>query len=62
MVNGADIFDPEAISNAFNKHFTEIGPNLAAHISTNASLAVINVKRTSLVFELHEVSTAYISR
>ena len=62
MVNGSEISDPEAISNAFNEYFTEIGPNLAALIPTNTSSAVDNINRNNLVFELHEVSTIQISR
>ena len=34
LVNGSEISDPEAISNAINEYFTEIGPNLAAQIPT----------------------------
>ena len=62
VVNGSEISDPEAISNAFNEYFTEIGPNLAAQIPTNTSSAVDNINRNDLVFELHEVSTVQISR
>jgi hypothetical protein len=63
VVNGTKISDPKAISNAFNEYFTEIGPNLAAQIPTNASSAVVNnINRNNLVFELHEVSTVQISR
>jgi hypothetical protein len=59
VVNGTEISDPEAISNAFNEYFTEIGPNLAAQIPTNTSSAVINnINRNNLVFE----STVQISR
>ncbi len=62
VVNGSEISDPEAISNAFNEYFAEIGPNLAAQIPTNTSSAVDNINRNNLVFELHEVSTVQISR
>ncbi len=66
VVNGSEISDPEAISNAFNEYFTEIGPNLADQIPTNTSSAVDNINRSNLVFELHEVqalqSTVQISR
>jgi hypothetical protein len=62
VVNGTEISDPEAISNAFNEYFTEIGSNLAAQIPTNTSSAVNNITRNNLVFELHEVSTDQISR
>ena len=57
VVNGTEISDPEAISNAFNEYFTEIGPNLAAQIPTNTNSAVNNINRNNLVFQLHEVST-----
>jgi hypothetical protein len=62
VVNGTEISDPEAISNAFNKYFTEIGPNLAAQIPTNTKSAVNNINRNNFVFQLHEVSTVQISR
>ena len=62
MVNGTEISDLEAISNAFNDYFTEIDPNLAAQIPTNTNSAVNNINRNNLVFQLHEVSTFQISR
>ena len=62
MVNGGEISDPEAISNAFNEYFTEIGPNLAVQIPTNTSSAVDNINCNNLVLEMHEVSTVQISR
>ena len=62
VVNGTEISDPEAISNAFNEYFTEIGPNLAAQIPTKTNSAVNNINCNNLVFELHEVSTVQISR
>jgi hypothetical protein len=38
LQDGTEITDPVAISNVFNKHFTEIGrrPKLAAQIPTTA--------------------------
>ena len=54
--------DPEAISNAFNEYFKEIGPKLAAQFPTNTSSAVNNINRKNLFFELHEVSTVQIYR
>jgi hypothetical protein len=38
LQEGTEITDPVAISNVFNKHFTEIGrrPKLAAQIPTTA--------------------------
>ena len=57
--DGIEITDPVAISNIFNKHFTEIGPKLAAQISTT-NAAPLNIQQCSDVFELHEVSPFHV--
>ena len=61
--DGIEITDPVAISNILiisnNKHFTEIGPKLAAQISTT-NAAPLNIQHCSDVFELHEVSPFHV--
>ena len=54
-----EITDPVTISNVFNKHFTEIGPKLAAQIPTTGA-ASYNIPQCNEVFELHEVTPSQI--
>ena len=57
MQDGTEITEPVAISNVFNKHFTENGPKLAAQIPTTGGGAVsYNIPQCNGVFELHEVT------
>ena len=56
--DGIKITDPVAISNIFNKHFTEIGHKLAAETSTTDA-APLNIQQCSDVFELHEVISPF---
>ena len=54
-----EMTDPVTISNVFNKHFTEIGPKLAAQIPTTGA-ASYNIPQCNEVFELHEVTPSQI--
>ena len=54
-----EITDPVTISNVFNKHFTEIGPKLAAQIPTTGA-ASYNIPQCNEVFELREVTPSQI--
>ena len=38
FTNNVTIKDPADISNAFNNHFTDIGPSLASNITSNNSI------------------------
>ena len=40
IIGDTVITDPQELSNAFNRHFTDIGPNLAANINPPRSVSV----------------------
>ena len=56
VVNDTEITDPVAVSTAFNKYFTKIGPNLAAKILSTSSSTFDNIHQRNHIFELYEVS------
>ena len=58
LQDGTEITDPVAISNVFEQ-FTEIGPKLAAQISTTGAVSY-NIPQCNEVFELHEVTPSQI--
>ena len=59
VVNDTEITDPVAVavSNAFNKHFTEIEPNLVAQIPPTSSSTFDNIHQSNQIFELHVISS-----
>ena len=56
FTNDVTIKDPADISNAFNNHFTDIGPSLASNITSNNSINYDRIATPANKFELHEIS------
>ena len=53
IIGDAGITDPHELSNAFNRHFTEIGPNLASYIDPPSSQIPLWARlMASMVFQL----------
>ena len=50
------------ISNAFNNHFTDIGPSLASNITSNNSINYDRIATPANKFELHEISVWDVDR
>ena len=62
FTNDVTIKDPGDISNAFNNHFTDIGPSLASNITSNNSINYDRIATPANKFELHEISVWDIDR
>ena len=56
FTNDVTIKDPVNISNAFNNHFTDIGPSLATNITRNNSINYDRIATPVNKFELHEIN------
>ena len=62
FTNNVTIKDPTDISNAFNNHFTGIGPRLASNITSNNSINYDRIATPANKFELYEISVRDIDR
>ena len=48
MIGDTEISDLVEISNALNKHFTDIGPKLAARIPSNVNMIIFNILKMNM--------------
>lgn len=62
FIDETGISDPEAISKAFNKHFTDIGQKVAAQIASSDNTNLDHIQHCNDEFELHKVSRLQVSR
>ena len=62
VVDDAIINDPLGVSNAFNRHFTGIGPKLAAKIPVNLNANYDHINKHENEFELLIVSELVVSK